>query len=611
MPSFFKRLTRKRRRQLKHVLIAVGVGIAFTLIVFFVQPFSSIQWRLSDMLFLPTAPSSNIVIAAIDDESLAQYGRWSDWPRSLHAQAIDNLAQAKARVIGYDVLFADETADDPVLAQAIADAGNVVLAVAGSQQIPPTDHLVTYQEVLHPNAVLGNASAATGHISVLIGGGGVVREIPLVIMDAEGESYPAFTLSVLSTHFEQPLPSDYSTDNGVIHLLDRDIPIDNTASMRINFAGAPGTYSQISYADIIQGNFDPELVKFKIVLVGMTATGEPDSWVTPISPQKMYGVEIHANAMDTILNQRFLTEVSSGMTMLIILLMVAILGLALPFLNLRWGVLLSVVLFVGYLLIVFFAFDYGYILNILYPLLAVPLVYITALLCRVTAAQSDKRDIKNIFGRYVSPQVAGEILNLANTDRLKLGGVRREVTVLFADIRGFTSMSEQMDPEALVETLNCYLGIVIERILANGGMINKFAGDSIMAVWNAPQDQLEYAKLAVKAAVESQQAISNIPLEDSETRVQFGIGINTGSVLAGSIGAEGRCEYTIIGDAVNLASRLCSSAPGGQIWIGSQTYEMVKDIVNVERLEPQYFKGKIEPVTVYRVLGLRSEGGVD
>jgi adenylate cyclase len=609
MPFFLKRLTRKRRRQFRHVLIALGIGVVFALITYFVQPFSSIQWRLSDMLFVPRDPSPNIVIAAIDDETLAQYGRWGEWPRSLHAQAIENLANAKAMAIGYDVLFASETANDSILAQAMADAGNVVIAVAGEQQISSPQPEVTFQNVIHPAAILENVSAATGHVSVLIGDGGIVREIPLVIMDAADESYPALMLSVLYTHFGQTLPSDFNVDDGVMQLLDRDVPMDNTKSMRINYAGPPGTYTTISYADIIQGTFDPELVKFKMILVGMTATGEPDSWVTPMSPQKMYGVEIHANAMDTILNQRYLVEAGNGMTLLIVFLMVGILGFALPFLNLRWGALLGIVLFVGYALAVFFSFDYGHILNILYPLLAVPIIYVTVLICRITSVQADRRETRNIFGKYVSPQVAHEILNLADSDKLKLGGVSREVTVFFSDIRGFTAMSEKMSPEAVVDTLNRYLGIIIDCILANGGMINKFAGDSIMAIWNAPQDQSDHSRLAVKAAVEAQQAAANLPCGENEPKVQFGIGINTGFALAGSIGSEGRAEYTVIGDTVNLASRICSNTPGGQVWIGPQTYEQVKTIVEAVELEPQSFKGKSEPVRVYQVLKLRSEEG--
>jgi len=611
MPSFLKQLTRKRRRQFRHVLIAIGIGLSFALITYFVQPFSSTEYRLSDMLFVPRGPNPNIVIAAIDDETLAQYGRWAEWPRTLHAQAIENLASAKAKAIVYDVLFASQTANDSILAQAMDDAGNVVIAVVGEHPNKSPNLELTYQDVIHPTPALENASVAVGHASVLIGDGGIVRNIPLVIMDTANASYPALTVSALYTHFGQTLPADFGVSDGKMHLLDdpfdRYVPVDDMKSMHINYAGPPGTYTMISYADIIHGNFDPELVKFKTVLVGMMASGEPDSYVTPISPQKMYGVEIHANAMATILEQRYLVEATDRMTLLIVLLMVGILGFALPFLNLRWGALLSILLFIGYALAVFFSFDHGYILNILYPLLAVPIIYVTVLICRITSVQADRRETRDIFGKYVSPQVAHEILTLADTDRLKLGGVRREVTVLFSDIRGFTAMSEKMSPEAVVETLNRYLGIIIDCILANGGMINKFAGDSIMAIWNAPEDQEEHCRLAVKAALEAQQAAAKLPVGPEEPRVQFGIGINTGPALAGSVGSEGRAEYTVIGDTVNLASRICANTPGGQIWIGPQTYEQVKTIVEVVELEPQSFKGKAELVKVYQAVKLLSE----
>ena len=591
------------------MLIALGVGLLFTLIVVFLQPFASIVWRLSDQLFLPTSPSPNVVIVAVDDESLAQYGKWSDWPRSLHAQAIENLSQAGAMVIGFDILFADQSADDPELAQAIADAGNVVLPIVGVEPIASPQSEITYRDFLFPTLTLEEATAAMGHANVAPDGDGVIRRIPLVARDAAGEGYPAFVLAVLHTFFLTPLPEDYAIHNGALHLLDRDIPVDGRKQMRINFVDKPGSFTRLSYADVIEGNFDPDVVRHKMVLVGMTATAEPDSWVTPISPEKMYGVEIYANAMDTILRQRFLVEGSRQTTALLVLLMVGISGLALPFMRLGWGTLLTAVLFLGYLLAVFFAFDYGYILDILYPLLVLPLIYVTVILCRVLAEQSDRREITDLFGRYVSPQVAREILNMADTDQLKLGGVRREVTVLFADIRGFTALSEQLEPESIVAMLNSYLSVIIDCILANEGMINKFAGDSIMAVWDTPQDQPEHALLAVKAALESQQAIDSMQRDSTSPQVQFGIGINSGPAVAGNMGSEGRTEYTIIGDAVNLASRLCSSTLGGQIWIGPQTYDQVKDAVVVEELGPQYFKGKAEPVAVYRVLELRRQGG--
>jgi len=588
------------------VLVALGVGALFTLVVALVQPFASLQWWVSDQLFLPTNPSPNIVIAAIDDETLARYGKWSEWPRSLHAQAIRNLSEAQAMVIGFDILFAEESDEDTELAEAMDNAGNVVLPLVGIEPLGTLQNEIAYRDFLAPPSPLEEAAAAIGHGSAVPDGDGVMRRIPLVVKDADGETYPAFVLAILHAVFLTPIPDDYPVTNGRIHLLDRDIPVDGRKQMRTNYVGKPGSFTRISYADVIEGSFDPDLVKHKIVLVGMTATAEPESWVTPVSADKMYGVEINANAMDTILRQRFLVESSRQMTALIVLLMVGLTGVCLPFIRLRWGTVLVAVLALLCLAAAFLAFDNGYILNILYPLLALPVIYVTVILCRVLAEQAAGRQIRDLFGRYVSPQVANEILRLADADQLKLGGVRRVVTVLFVDIRGFTALSEQQDPESILSMLNSYLSAFIERILANDGMVNKFAGDSIMAVWNAPQDQPGHALLAVKTAMEYQQAIDSLEQDGTLAHVQFGIGINTGQAVAGNAGSEGRSEYTVIGDAVNLASRLCSGAPGREIWVGPQTYEQVKDAVELEELEPQYFKGKAEPVAVYRVLRLRT-----
>jgi adenylate cyclase len=238
--------------------------------------------------------------------------------------------------------------------------------------------------------------------------------------------------------------------------------------------------------------------------------------------------------------------------------------------------------------------------------LLLPVIYVGNILYVVVIEQSDKRFVKELFGRYISPQIAKEIVSRADTGKLDLTGEEREVTVLFADIRNFTQISEQLSPEATVAMLNKYLAVVIDTVVNNGGVINKFAGDSIMVVWNAPQSQPEHTLLAVKAAWEAQQKVTELQRSDSgPTLVQFGIGINTGIALAGNVGSVGRAEYTVIGDSVNIASRICSSTPGGEVWISAETYNQTKDYLEAEELEPQIFKGKAIPIVVYRVTAWR------
>jgi len=605
-------MTRRQRKRLYHTLVLIGVGCLFTLVALLVQPFYTINLWLSDQLFTSQPPSPNIVIAGIDDNTLETYGRWADWPRSLHAQAIEHLNQAGAKVIGFDVIFTDNSTDDEMLATAIAKAGNVVLATVGTQPVSQAGPEITYDNFLLPVASLEQAASSTGDVNVVPDGDGKVRQLPLIVKSSSGQVYPSLTLAVLYRLFSMPLPQEYVLQNGAVNLLARDIPVDASYFLRINFAADNDERPYVSYGDVISGNFDQSLVKNKIVLIGMTATGEPDTWAVPTSASKIPGVFIHAGAMDTILTQRFLRESGIIITLLIMLLLIGIAAFALPRCGTRhWtdiakGVGIIVGLVVACLVGGFLAFDRGYILDIFYPLLLLPVVYVGNIIYIVVTEQADKRFVKELFGRYISPQIANEIVSRADAGELRLGGEQREVSVLFADIRNFTTISEQLSPEAVVKMLNTYLSVVADAVVQHDGIVNKFAGDNIMAVWNAPQPQPEHALLAVKAAWEAQQKLAELQQRDTQPLpVQFGIGINTGIALAGNVGSAGRSEYTVIGDSVNTASRICSSTPGGEVWIGAETYNQTKNYLEAEQLEPQKLKGKAAPIIVYRVTAWR------
>jgi adenylate cyclase len=588
------------------------VGCLFTLVALLVQPFYSINLWVSDQLFISESPSPNIVIAGIDDDTLEAYGLWADWPRSLHAQAIDNLSQAGAKVIGFDVIFTDSSPDDEMLATAMAKADNVVLAAVGTELVSQAGPEITYDNFLLPIASLEQAASNIGHANVVPDGDGTVRRLPLIVKSSSGQVYPSLTLALLYREFSMPLPQGYPLEDGTVNLLARDVPVDASYRLRINFAADNDERPYVSYGDVISGNFDQSLVNNKIVLIGMTATGEPDTWAIPTSASKIPGVFIHAGAMDTILTQRFLREPGIIITLMIMLLLVGITAFALPRCGTRhWtdiakGVGITGGLFIAYLVAGFLAFDRGYILDLFYPLLLLPIVYVSNVIYIVITEQSDKRFVKELFGRYISPQIAKEIVSQADAGELRLGGEQREVTVLFADIRNFTRISEQLSPEAIVKMLNTYLSVIADAVVQHNGIVNKFAGDSIMAVWNAPQSQPEHALLAVKAAWEAQQKVVELKQNDSQLfPVQFGIGINTGIALAGNVGSVGRTEYTVIGDSVNTASRICSSTPGGEVWIGAETYNQTKDYIETDKLEPQSLKGKAAPVMVYRVIAWR------
>ncbi len=605
-PMQEKRTSRRQSKLWYHSLVIFGIGLLFTVFFLLVQPFSFIQLWLSDQLFMAESPSPNIVVIGIDDNTLTTYGKWSNWSRSLHARALENLTEARAKVIGFDILFADSSPDDPLLAAAMESAGNVVLPVAGTQPLPKIDKVVTYQDILLPVTPFREVARNTGHVNIIPDNDGKVRRLPLVVRDRDGQNYPSFSLAILHSLFSMPFPDEYVRQNGALNLLARDIPVDSGYHLRVNYSAEAASRPYLSYGDVIRGDFDPSVVRNKIVIIGMTATGELDTWEIPTSSEKVPGVFIQAAAMDTILLSRFLTEVGTIPQLLIMVILTVIISLVLPRLRLKWGGLVIVILFVAYLVFSFFAFDRGYIFNLVYPPLLLVITYISSIVTMILMEQSDKRFVKDLFGRYVSPQVADQILTLADTGNLQLGGEQREATILFADIRGFTSMSEGMSSKDIVNMLNVYLTIVIDRVLQNSGMVNKFAGDAIMAVWNAPQVQEEHARLAARAAWEIQQEVARLQEEDASLpRVEFGIGVNTGQVVAGNVGSSGRTEYTVIGDAVNLASRICSAAPGTEVWIGPETYRQIKEHAECTALEKQTFKGKAEPVAVYRLTGCK------
>jgi adenylate cyclase len=603
-----KQSNQKKRRRLFHGLIILGAGILVTLIIFLVQPFYTFNLWFADQLLETDAPSPNIVLAGIDDSSLKEYGKWSEWPRSLHTSAIDNLKQAGATVIGYDVLFTDDSPDDTGLAESIKQAGNVVLAVAGNKRVSGETGEITVDEFLLPAELIRKNTSNLGHVNLVPDPDGKIRKVPLIVKNAKGDTYPSLGVAILSTLFQLPLPEYYTLEGNKVSLLMRKIPVDSSYSMRLNFAVTDNSLTYLSYKDIIKNNFDPAVVNNKIVLVGITATGDLDTWAVPTSGSRISGLLIHAAVMDTILRTRFVAEAGMNITVGLMLLLTLICTLLFSWAG-TWkrrdvvktiGITLGLIIL--YVVISVFISNHGLILNIFYPVLLLLVLFVVNILYTVIKEQTDKAFVKELFGRYVSPEISREIVSLADEGNLKLGGEEREVTVLFADIRNFTTISEKLSPDGVVKMLNFCLPVMIDAVVQNGGLVNKFAGDNLMGVWNAPKSQADHPKLAVKAAYEAQRKMVELGKTIPElNNVQFGIGINTGKALAGNVGSSGRAEYTVIGDAVNLASRICGVAPGGEIFIGPETYNQVHNYIEVEPQAPQTFKGKSQPIVVYRV----------
>jgi adenylate cyclase len=367
-------------------------------------------------------------------------------------------------------------------------------------------------------------------------------------------------------------------------------------------------------ADVVEGRIDPSRLEDKIVLVGwMNVLQEYDLHNTPVSAgQRMAGVEIQANIIHTLFHYKGLVPQSLSSTMITILTLALISGLGLSWLSgLRFGVILglifSAILSLAYFLFTGFAFQSGILPDTLYPFATIIFCYGGVIATCFFAEQSERRRVMQAFGRHVSPQVRDEIMD--NPELIKLGGEQREVSALFADIRGFTAMSEKLNPSQVVGILNQYLDGMTKVVFKYGGTLDKFTGDGMMVFFNAPSLQDDHAQRAVRAAVEMQEQAQRTgkARQESEWAVEYGIGITTGEAVVGNIGSADRHDYTAIGDTVNLAARLEGKAERGQILISEHTYQQAQDIIEARPLEPIKVKGREEKVVVYEVLGLSSQ----
>ncbi len=401
------------------------------------------------------------------------------------------------------------------------------------------------------------------------------------------------------------------------------IPIDKNGAMLVNYMGPPSiatpgerqTFPVRSYSGYASHPPGLNTARWpktralgnKIIMVGAFSRGmAADEKPTPVG--LMYGVEIHANALNTILMGNFLVHVPFWVDFLILLFMVMLVSFLASRLSTVWAFLVTLFLilflFVGDSVV----FDrYAYIVNFTAPALATFFSLITIIVYRVMTEEKDKRRIRNMFGTYVSPAVVDQILE----NPPELGGVDKELTVFFSDIRGFTTLSESMTPQELVKVLNRYLTAMTDIILAHNGTLDKYEGDAIMAFWGAPLPQKDHALLACRSALQQMKALKELNREFPEKQINIGIGLNTGKMTVGNMGSLQRMDYTLIGDHVNLGARLegTNKQYRTNIIISEYTYGYVKDYMIVRELDNIRVKGKNKPVLIYELIDEKEDAG--
>jgi adenylate cyclase len=543
---------------------------------------------------------TRIAIIAIDEESVSDFGSWP-WNRNVHAQLIDTLAAGEPAVIAFDVTFpapsADDMESDQALIDAVAAAGNVVMPAYGTFPASAGQGTLEAVELSEPFAELKEAAAAIGHINTIPDRDRVVRN-SLYTFNYEGEQLESFSWVIYRMFMER---SGQAVDSAIL-------PLDAFGRFHIAYTGKPFEYEAIPYSAVLSGDVPAEYFKDRIVLVGPYATGFKDDYLTPLQVKNpMYGVEIHANIIQALLDQNFKHVLGWQWNALILIAAAAVAY----WLFRRWSMLVSFASVAA--LIVLFIFGGGYLYGqgVLVSIgYAVPLLILSCIVVvgyHYSEELLERRRVTDIFGRYVAPQVVDQILQKGD-EGLKLGGTRRELTVLFVDIRGFTPLSERAEPEEIVEILNEYLDLAANCIFKFDGTLDKFIGDAAMAIFNAPLLLEDHAMRAVEAAwamKEGSAALERKLIERFGFGVKFGLGIHVGPAVFGNIGSKTRMDYTAIGDTVNTAARLESNAKPGQIVLSEAVYSRVKERIQAADLGEIKVKGKEQGIRIYELEGLK------
>ncbi|MDX9870817.1 MAG: adenylate/guanylate cyclase domain-containing protein [Clostridia bacterium] len=583
----------------KFFLIII-LGIAFCLLAW-LDTFETLENKLQDTFLQKSGPvDTQIVLIGIDDQSLTDLGRFP-WSRYVYAELFRILAQGEPAAVGIDLIFSEPSSDpaeDAALVESIQAAGNVILPVyanlegyADGRGAIQTDNLVVPFPDYPPEFL-------TGHINTFPDPDGIIRKTALYL-GYRGETVPSFAWRI----YEQ-----FCKSTGRVPRSLHQFPLDPIKRLEIAYTGVPGDFEHVGFSQVIAGEIDPEFFRNRIVLIGPYTVGIDDYYFTPLQPETpMYGVEIHANILQNLLHDTYKERIAYPVILLVILFFGAASALGFNRLSPFQGLALLAGLAAAYLFIAKQLYAQGYILSLLYPLTFLALAYLAALGANYVTEMLERRRITGVFSRYVAPQVVNKLL-AGGEAALQLGGSRKEISVLFVDIRGFTPLSEAAAPEEVVEILNEYLTLVANAIFRYGGTLDKFIGDAAMALFNAPLDLDDHCFQAVQAAWAMKEGA--VPLqkrlqEKFGRNVQFGIGVNTGPAVIGNIGASFRMDYTAIGDTVNTAARLESNAQPGQILISEAVYEQVKEKVEAASLGEIKVKGKAQGVPVYQLDGVK------
>ncbi len=546
-------------------------------------------------------------------------GEIINWLGSLEnadQQFAASLTHSDRTVLSYFVYSSKEQAGELVLPMSSNDFDLLDFSqyplVKNEKDSDPSTFLRSIYAVGMSMPVLMEAANSAGFVSFIPEHDGVIRRIPL-IQSYKDYLFPPFSLQLIKEATGLNLFAHLLSQRvGEISLGGRSIPVSEEGDFLINFFGPSKTFSYFSATDVLHKKINPNRLKNKIVLIGATATAIHDLHTTPYGPL-MPGVEVHANVIENILLDKFIQRPAwvplfDAAMILAPGLLIGALALSLK----AFGTAVLLVLgLVGFCTLDFYLFWVeGLWINTVYPIFSQLFVYFGITLYRFAFEEKEKRFIKEAFSQYLAPTVVDRLVN--DPSLLKLGGERRVITAFFSDIAGFSSISEKMTPEDLVDLLNVYLTEMTQILMGQEGTVDKFEGDAIIAFFGAPISFKDHARRACWAALEMQDRLAELRKqwkEEGKPELFMRIGINTGTVVIGNLGSTSRMDYTMMGDSVNLASRLegVNKQYYTEIIISQFTYEEAKDFIQVRELDLIRVVGKEQPIKIFELLGKKDE----
>ncbi len=567
------------------------------------SPFLKMQYWFADSMFIRERPVDNrIKIIGIDETSLQEMGPFADWSRQQAADLLQFFDPEYApAVIAFDINYFGERdpAGDQALVEQAGQMEHVVMAsyLVYDKRLEQTEsdglqmNTSYIREIERPFAALQEVSRQ-GFTNVIQDQDNYVRRSLLTGSSGEETEY----------NFAYEIYRCYMESQG---LEPEEPQLSSNGSYGFDYTAEPGMYEIYSYADLVAGRCDPKVFKGSIVLVGAYSAAMMDQYMVPAARSTvMNGVEVQANHVNALLDGRTFTELSLWYSVLINVLVTIVCMLLLLYGRFSVGVTGCVAVLIAAPIVSRLMYQRGIYWRCFLLLLITAALLALKILTGYASERIRKHQILSVFRTYMAPQVVDE-LSRQNNYRIELGGRSRDIAVLFVDIRGFTSLSEGMTAEEVVDILNHYLGNVTNAIFKNGGTLDKFIGDAVMAIYNAPIDVEDYCDKAVQTAfdiIESMKAVNRELKETHGREIACGVGVHCGKAVVGNIGCQYRMDYTAIGDTVNVAERLESLARGGEILISGEVYGQIRERYQAEPIGEQSLKGRQDKVAVYRML---------